>query len=1633
MENQNVVYDFFISHSKDEIDEAQNLYNMLKEINPEWNVFYDRECLMTEERWLNVMLNAVVNSRYLIFLAKTPDILEEGKSWVFREVQTFYSKNSSRFADGNEQFCISYFGIIYGWNIKNELNVNTENAGLYHSMYKIPNNMILGKDESVLDVRKYLKKRVENMVDRGTNATPEYFLDRTSVYQKRKEEADINFKKERIVDEIIPTFYKAKSKEIIGFERLLGEIEKNDTIIIGAEGGSGKTTVMTKLYYHYLEKALEDNNECLQVPLYVEASSLAGENNIIKRYLARYLFDDNTATTVTSTETANIIKIIDTAFREKNETPGYILLIDGYNEIADGVIDKFKAEIEELFGANGLKNVRIVISGRNVDEDIDKDRFSRIEINKISPDKIKRYLKKNDYNKDISESLLKILSVPMYLTMFVNTSMENKINTRSELLMSFLERQVLKDSASAQDKNEEAFFKFSLKVFLPFIAYRLCTKSTSESTFVLTEDDLYNIVYDALDHWNSREFRRNSSSETRELFRLSVDNMKDDNVLWNAMNYYTKISKLMLKKDKNEENYEFIHQVYRDFFAALYIYEDIKNSCEKDFECKTLENDIREKDVISLTSEMLNEGTPFFNEENRWDYSCNENSVLLKLIENSRKNGQNENPIFVKGVTELLKRVRGNDLSGLDFSELDLTKTNLTTMILTRFDEYASYPTNFKNSKLNVENILISNPSNHIMAACTNEENVAVFEGGGKCNAGVLKIWKKDVFDNNPKKTVTGITFKLHKMIFSKDNEKIYAMSGHTIVEIDVSLNEKFGEGQKIIFSSNHKLSDIFIGDDGALYYTTVLNSFNPKPVPVGEDYVEIPDQIKFYGVNSSACVRKDGKQLAFGHITGYDGLKIYNLNEETGEWIEQKIGIALLIDQYVTKLEKAFKYANLYERFYNDNELKCKDYYKRDKNFRCTFFREIVFRYNAERSGYYEIPKRIYKWINTNIIRKKIKVSQKVSKNLERIYKNYSQQFKTFEKENRILSYINGRKISSVEYKKDTDTVLVTYYNEYDKPVKTQFKAPKIQKEENDHNGETAKQKTKRVCHATVAEINLSDLSTKLIHIYNGNNVLRASYTGEDAVIYCSNKIWIADKMERFYCFPVIYMPTPMLFKSEKLSSLYMTVGGFVYEMDENFTPKKSFTIPFRSNGYVLVLGEDSTPYIAEYEEAVNLWEAQDAPIRVLNLKKGIYEHLTERGELVLACSCIEDYYGKKLTTQSGRVNIYKDNNLEYCFEAERNICLAGCDFTGVSGDIAIPENLDSLTRYGGITGVDKRTVKQPVQELDFSFTMSDKPFEEPQELKGTSSMYVCKEGEVYTLDTKNNMYVFDSEVWDKIHFASSSRTGFEPSDYSILENLYYFKFLTPEMVYYLMNAEIIEKPIIYNFSPEKIKNRMKNTLSGTLKLVDKHNCEGSNKPVIYTYSNEYGKELLSRLTGASYLENRTHNELQKNIEKALLLNLWFSYTLMKYKDYITKYDSEVKFESKYTYLMQSEVVRRYIQLNEQAFILRLVRGELTEEKIEKNKQRILEFSQICENYPYLLNKGIEENLTKAPVIVIIGESFEYCKNLNEHFKDIAPHIRKIYTYDNLLNYGIKNDREDIYFEFKDEEPYVLSLRDLI
>ena len=1605
MEEKHKIYDFFISHSEEENDEAEQLYNMLLKINPKWEIFFDKRSLGKEAEWAQKMFEAAQYSKHLIFLAKTPETLEFRKRWVSKEVEFFYNLQATgkRYGTGNLNIC--YFGIIYGWNMDKELFTDDEYGAKYRAMYTSPNHLIVKQNDSVCDYFNSIKEKTLAMTDESVNPMPSLVLDRAFKYASVKGGEDINFKRERIIDALIPDL--SAQTNIFTFEQVLATVSKDDIGIIGSEGGSGKTTIMTKMFFTLLENASKGNATDSLIPIYIEGSALAGSDYLIMRYIAKNLFGETTATSFDNFETGKIISALDKEFRLDTGKPNYLLLIDGYNEIPQGVLSKFNKELSEYLGNSKYNNVRVVISGRNLGEGIFNEDIYIYTIKRIAFSKVRAYLNENNLSKSVNSALLNVLSIPMYLTMYVSMALEDKINTRADLFENFIQRQLVKDEFSAEDEKQAALYGFLLKNLLPFVAYRLSVRDSAMGNFELTHDDMLDIMTEAIDYFNSREYKRRCGEQGRNILRMAgIGTMDEYDLSDLAIQYYTKICKLMRKsvredeKGKQDIRFDFIHQVYRDFFAAKYIYEDILFCTDTKESCRSLEKSIDETDIVNLVSELLDEKAPCFdNEAGVWNYDCNQDSLLVKLIENSRQNGQCEDPRFVCEVVKLLKRSRTYDLSGCDFSGLNFTKSNLCSAIFSRFDSCGNHASTFKNAKINSENILINNHSSHIMAACTNDDTVAISDA-----TGTIKLWKKGNFDNTPLKIVSGITYKLHKIIFSKDNAKLYGMAGHTIVEIPLP-EGKFGYGQKVLYKTNNRLRDIFLDKSGELCFTTVFNSYNPKPI----SNPEAPDDIEFYGVNSASAVRDDKKQVAFGYISGYNGIKIYNFDEKNAEWAEEKIGVSALIEEYVKKVEKIIRNAGLYETFYNERERDNKYYFNKLQKYRCVFFKSLLFKHNGERSDYKSVPARIRSGVISRANNENTTIDADVMDALKELCIEYKEKIVALERENRALTYMHGRKISSMEYKKNSDILLVTYYNDY------------VSEENNKH-----------YYHTTVAELDTSDLSSKIIHKHTGHNKIRAIYSGDDIVIMSSDKVWIVQSDGSVYGMPVIFSGTPHHFCSKEKSLYYMAVGSSVYQFDSDFTCTKSFMHPYRNGILSMVVGEDNVPYLIDRKTLENDWQDETKPVLLFNLICGNKQLVSQRGKIIEATKVIDDYYGKTINYRSGKVNIYKDGVIEEAVSLQRNLYVSGCDFSGVQGTLNTPEYMQILNFYGAKTET-KREKRVPQKtELDFTFLPSSVPFEESDDIKDMYSPYVLKDNENFTYPTEYKNTSKECEIWLKVQKGSYKKDSLEPSDYSILEKVYQLRVLTSEIVYYLMNAGVIEMPLVYACNKEKIAKRMHKTLFCNLRLLKKYMHPNCTMPV-YTFDQKYGKTLLSGTSGGIFEDEPISNMTPVKICKNIVLNLWFSHALMNYKDFVTKYDSDVMFEPEVALTCDTEVIRRYIKLNEQAFFARIIRGNLNSAKIRKNRKRIAYFCELASNYPYLLNNGVNEGLVRAPVIVIIGESFEYCKTLNENFAGIAPHIRKIYTYDTLLSYGLTNECEDIYFEFTDGNAYTVSLKDLI
>lgn len=386
------IYDFFISHSEAETKEAELLANMLKKINPKWNIFFDKDNLRSETDWEEKMFDAVDHSKHLIFLAKNSETLKFGHGWVFREVNRFFKAQTTNAKYGREHFNISYFGIMYDINLERDLFSDPNHRAKYIAAYESPNHMFLESGDTIADFEKTIEERTKNMTKDSVNHLPAFILDRVCKYASFKEETDENFSKERIIEDIIP--YLSYDNEFLPFGNIPAiAIEKNFSII-GNEGGSGKTTIMTNLFFHFLEKTSEQPASESLIPIYIEASTLAGPDHLIMRNIAKNLYNEPTATFFDNTETINIISILEKEFSKDTKKPNYLLLIDGYNEIPENIRSKFDNEIKEYLNESKYKNVRVVISGRNVDEGIDDDVLPRYNIENLSVGNILRYIRK---------------------------------------------------------------------------------------------------------------------------------------------------------------------------------------------------------------------------------------------------------------------------------------------------------------------------------------------------------------------------------------------------------------------------------------------------------------------------------------------------------------------------------------------------------------------------------------------------------------------------------------------------------------------------------------------------------------------------------------------------------------------------------------------------------------------------------------------------------------------------------------------------------------------------------------------------------------------------------------------------------------------------------------------------------------------------------------------------------------------------------------------------------------------------------------------------------------------------------------------------------------------------------------
>ena len=479
-----------------------------------------------------------------------------------------------------------------------------------------------------------------------------------------------------------------KSPLVKKFIELEDSKNKVKNIFLFAGGGYGKTTAMCCLFKYLLDKA---SNGAKIAPIYIDVKKLNFNklNPIISYIHSKYSGSD--------TQESDVENLFSDQAPEFSKKYTYYILIDGLNETNDGNKGNL---IDIISDMTQISNVRFVVSSR-IKETFDKAPFCTFKLQKLNEEQIKEYLDKNfgkKYNEqthvdEINKSLIEILQIPMFMKTFSKTYdkrspypdiYDEKTVRKADILDSYVQRILLnlKERTNSYDNN---ILEFVINFYLPALAFQMA------------EENVLNIDSEIVDKKLCLDYFLSFFKGTKkEQIKSLINDKKFMPISISSKNF-------ALIND-NVGNYSFVHQIWRDFFAAKHIINCMNAELLDELEISVDENIRQFVGELVREYDAENKFSKEFSYEKKIDENgkiiyvekldtrkceCDFESVAeLKVAKKSplnqflqRHNLQKDekerlSPTQTSNVIEIMKTSRNNSITA-DYSHLNLINTIL--------------------------------------------------------------------------------------------------------------------------------------------------------------------------------------------------------------------------------------------------------------------------------------------------------------------------------------------------------------------------------------------------------------------------------------------------------------------------------------------------------------------------------------------------------------------------------------------------------------------------------------------------------------------------------------------------------------------------------------------------------------------------------------------------------------------------------------------------------------------------------------------------------------------------------------------------------------------------------------------
>mgnify|MGYP002512245977 FL=1 len=484
-----------------------------------------------------------------------------------------------------------------------------------------------------------------------------------------------------------------------------GSHDRKHLLLTGG-GGMGKTVSLFRLW----DKLLEDGICSLYIPLHVIMGIATKDcltDDVIRNFITDNVWHGN------AQKTGQFLDHLS----ESTDKPMFVLLLDGFNEVPGGNRRAAIAAIKKWMVYSG---VQVVISSRyDFRKDIKVDELSELIIEPLSDEQIAMWFKLCEMpvpNKN--EKVYELLKTPFMLTLY--TQVENRYNqgndanyvkwvehayTSSDLMWNFMQCQILK-MANDHLKPDGDIMKavIASMYILPYI----CWVMEWKELFVVESRELNLWITEAVILYKNK---------WKEYPDSWIDFLEIElgDIQWEVKDFSRiLINELNLLTHRDGKTYSLLHQNFRDFLAAVHL-------------CYAVETDTQGAAVDTWGKRPFSDNVVTFLAE--WMPEELADAMFQSLRGKQISKG---NYIFFN-LIRVIRRIKKEDLSGMDFSDMDLRSVVLNGARLVNGEQRAV----FRNARINYGTLVMQGHHDKVYFVAFSEDgsqllSVSAFE---------IRIW----------------------------------------------------------------------------------------------------------------------------------------------------------------------------------------------------------------------------------------------------------------------------------------------------------------------------------------------------------------------------------------------------------------------------------------------------------------------------------------------------------------------------------------------------------------------------------------------------------------------------------------------------------------------------------------------------------------------------------------------------------------------------------------------------------------------------------------------------------------------------------------------------------------------------